>query len=87
MPSQTQVFGHGNEKVNQKNGVVAVTEPDHVVVKPLELVCKRVWMNLEKWAGKSPRCCKLSLMSILRSDQNADRNADNKDCSSGFRWE
>jgi hypothetical protein len=34
------------EKWYQRSWVVAVTKPDHVVLRPLELVCGR---NLEKF--------------------------------------
>jgi hypothetical protein len=45
--------------------------------------------SLEKQSGKRPGCCIQSLMGVsggFSEEQNANRNADSKDCSEGFKW-
>jgi hypothetical protein len=54
-----------------------VTKPNHVVLKPLDLVCGRLWESLEKPDTEVLECCKQSLITSSggSSDRNVNRNA------------
>jgi hypothetical protein len=67
---------------------MAVTYPDHVVQKPLELVCGRGLETSGAVAREALECCKQSLMDGSggsSEDHSADRNVDSKDCAMRFR--
>jgi hypothetical protein len=63
-----------------------VTKPDHVDLKPLELVCGRELENLEKQASESLECCYCKQLVLgdpggSSEDRNAERNAASEDSS------
>jgi hypothetical protein len=71
----TQNFG-------TRNSVVAMTKPNHLVLKPLKLSVGGIWKSLEMWAREAHECYKESLMGDSRwssEDQDAHRNVNSKD--------
>jgi hypothetical protein len=63
-----QVFGHSSDEADSHRKLVPEKwgrchdEPDRAVLKPLGLVCGRIWKNLEKQARESLECHQQNLM-------------------------
>jgi hypothetical protein len=57
--------------------------PDYEVQKPLELLSGRAWKHLNMQGREALKCCTQCLIDDScgsSEDQNAQRNADSKDC-------